>query len=429
MLAAAQAWEALADELYMAAGSYQSVVSELTAGTWSGLSSVSMAAAATSYVTWLSVTAAQAGETSAQAKAAVAAYETAFASTVPPPVIAANRSLLMALVATNFFGQNTPAIAATEAQYAEMWAQDAAAMYGYAGASASAIALTPFNSPHQNTDPAGSVDQAAAVTRAASTPAGNVQNTVSGVSQTVSAAAAPTRTSPLSTLSNFITVFLNVPANVGTLYGVIPMDVLSGPVDFPIAYLGTVAGLHTDDVVSGWAGVEAWPGTAQVPAKEFPAIITNPGPLAASPPTLSASLGQGNTIGALSVPPGWTVAAPEVRPVALTSPATSVTAAAETVEAGSGSTFSQLGPAGMLGSAAGGAVDTGGAQQPPAGKRVAARAARSAATDSKGPASQDKPRIVVTGVAARIRQLAKLRDEGSLTDEEFTEHKNRLLGR
>ncbi len=32
MLAAAQAWVALADELYTAAGGYQSVVSELTSG-------------------------------------------------------------------------------------------------------------------------------------------------------------------------------------------------------------------------------------------------------------------------------------------------------------------------------------------------------------------------------------------------------------
>jgi hypothetical protein len=52
-----------------------------------------------------------------------------------------------------------------------------------------------------------------------------------------------------------------------------------------------------------------------------------------------------------------------------------------------------------------------------------------AATSNSGETSQDKPRTVVTGVAARIRQLAKLRDEGRLTDEEFTEQKNRLLGR
>ena len=145
MLAAAQAWGSLADELYTAASAYQSVVSELTSGSWSGPSSTSMTAAAGTYVEWLSATAAQAEETAAQARAAAAGYEAAFAMTVPPPEIAANRSLLAVLVATNFLGQNTPAIAATEAQYAEMWAQDAVAMYGYAGSSAAATVLTPVH--------------------------------------------------------------------------------------------------------------------------------------------------------------------------------------------------------------------------------------------------------------------------------------------
>ena len=166
MLAAAQAWGSLADELYTAASAYQSVVSELTYGVWSGPSSLSMTAAAGTYVEWLGATAAQAEETAAQARAAAAGYEAAFAMTVPPPEIAANRSLLAVLVATNFLGQNTPAIAATEALYAEMWAQDALAMYGYAGSSAAATVLTPFTSPHQNTDPGGTASQAAAVGQA-----------------------------------------------------------------------------------------------------------------------------------------------------------------------------------------------------------------------------------------------------------------------
>jgi PPE-repeat protein len=440
MLAAALAWEGLADELYTTASSYQSVVSGLAAGPWAGPSSASMAAAAMSYVTWLSATAAQAEETATQAKAAIAAYEAAFASTVPPPVIAANRSLLMALVATNFFGQNTPAIAATETEYAEMWAQDAAAMYGYAGLSASASALVPFSPPRQNTTPSGSAGQAAAIGQATSVSAGNAQSTVSGVSQAlaVAPAAAPAQTGSLTTLSNLITVFLSAPTDLATLYAVVPIDVLSGPVDFPIAYIGTIAGVRTDDTVSGWAGVEGWPGTAQVPPEEFPAIITTPGPLAASAPTMSAGLGQANTIGALSVPPTWTAAAPAVRPVALVSPATGVSptaaaAAAETLEISSGGTFGQLGLAGMLGSTmGGGAVGAGngkGGAEETGGRRVAARAAGSVATDGKGEPSHANPRIVVTGVAARIRQLAKLRDEGGLTDEEFTEHKKRLLGR
>jgi PPE-repeat protein len=41
-----------------------------------------------------------------------------------------------------------------------------AAMYGYAGASAGATTLTPFRAPTQNTNPAGTGTQAAAVTSA-----------------------------------------------------------------------------------------------------------------------------------------------------------------------------------------------------------------------------------------------------------------------
>ena len=113
-----------------------------------------MGAAAGSYVEWLSATAAQAEETAAQARAAAAGYEAALAMTVPPPVVAANRSLLAALVATNFLGNNTPAIAATEAQYAEMWAQDAVGdvwLRGFIGISDGADAVH-FTRP--NTNPA-----------------------------------------------------------------------------------------------------------------------------------------------------------------------------------------------------------------------------------------------------------------------------------
>src|ERR1700678_981032 len=145
LVAAAATWEGLASQLGWAATSYRAVVSELTGGPWVGPSSLSMASAAAPYVAWMSTTASQAEQTASQLASAIAAYEAAFAATVPPPLIAANRSLLAALVATNIVGQNTPAIGATEAQYAEMWAPDAAALYGYAGASAAATPLTPFN--------------------------------------------------------------------------------------------------------------------------------------------------------------------------------------------------------------------------------------------------------------------------------------------
>ena len=176
LLAAAQAWAGLADELYTAGGAYKSVVAGLTERLWTGPASASMTSAAASYAEWLAATAARAEETATQASAAAAAYEAAFAMTVPPPEIAANRALLAALVATNFFGQNTPAIAATEAQYAAMWAQDAVAMYTYAGSSAVATALTPLTVPRPTTSPGAAADQAAAVTQALATPAGNAHD-------------------------------------------------------------------------------------------------------------------------------------------------------------------------------------------------------------------------------------------------------------
>jgi PPE-repeat protein len=94
-----------------------------------GPTSHAIAEAAAPYVAWMSATAAQAEAAASQTQAATSAFETAFASTVPPPVIAADRTLLASSVATNVFGQNTPAIAATEAHYGEMWAQDVASLY------------------------------------------------------------------------------------------------------------------------------------------------------------------------------------------------------------------------------------------------------------------------------------------------------------
>jgi PPE-repeat protein len=138
MLAASAAWDVLAADLESTAASYQSAISGLTSGPWLGPSSASMAAAATPYVTWMRTVATQAARSATQAKMAAGAYEAAFAMTVPPSVVATNRSLLMSLIATNLLGQNTAAIAATETQYTEMWAQDAAAMYGYAGQSSAA---------------------------------------------------------------------------------------------------------------------------------------------------------------------------------------------------------------------------------------------------------------------------------------------------
>ena len=171
MLAAAAAWDSLAADLQAASAAYGSTIQSLTIGPWTGPSSIAMAAAATPYVTWINATGAQAELAASQAKIAATAYETAFAAMVPPPVIATNRAVLAALVATNILGQNTPAIAATEAHYAEMWAQDAAAMYAYAGSSSTASQLTSFIEPPQTTNATAAVVQPAAATASPSVSA------------------------------------------------------------------------------------------------------------------------------------------------------------------------------------------------------------------------------------------------------------------
>jgi PPE-repeat protein len=430
MLAAAQSWGSLADELYTAASAYQSVVSELTSGTWSGPSSTAMSSAGATYVEWLSATAAQAEETAAQARAAAAGYEAAFAMTVPPAVIAANRAQLMALTATNFLGQNTPAIMATEAHYAEMWAQDAVAMYSYAGSSAAATALTPFTSPDQNTNPGGTASQAAAVTQSTATDAGNVQSILSTVPQALSAASTGTSaqsTSLLDTLgliSDLITIFGGAPGALSTIPDV-GLGLLA-IIDLPYGVGGYVFGANTDKYISAWNGEEEWPSTAPAPVLEFPATLSN---LPAGTVPVSAGLGEANTVGGLSVPSGWTVATPEIRSVAMSSPLTEASAeAGPTLEAGSANTFNQMGLGGMAGQAMTGPPAADANQdrgQPVTHARLTTRGP-GAANGGKAEASP-APRTVVTGVAAAIRDIARQRDEGRLSEQEYKEQKKRLL--
>src|ERR1700739_1944561 len=114
MMVAATSWDGLAAELGTAASGYNSVVTELTSSPWVGPSSTAMVSAVVPYVSWLSTAAGLAEDSASQARAAAAAFEAAFAMTVPPYVIAANRALLMALIATNFFWQKNPARMATQ---------------------------------------------------------------------------------------------------------------------------------------------------------------------------------------------------------------------------------------------------------------------------------------------------------------------------
>ncbi|BCO83170.1 PPE family protein [Mycobacterium paraintracellulare] len=300
MLAAAAAWDGLAIELYTTAASYGSLIAELT-GAWLGPASATMAAASAPYVAWLTATAAQAEQTAVQAKAAAGAYEAAFAMTVPPPVIAANRAQLMMLIATNFFGQNLPAIAATEAHYAEMWAQDAAAMYGYAAASAGASALPPFDQPPSTTNPAGEGGQAAAVAHAADT-------------------AAETSTQPGASTSGLANPTLVSSAVVEGSSGASESSASESWKKLTSLYTNHLgmAYNHAGDwehMMKIWEGVmpAAGDGKGATAAASLRGVggTLGGGPVSsgASSP-VSAGLGRAATVGHLSVPQSWAAAAP-----------------------------------------------------------------------------------------------------------------------
>lgn len=312
-------------------------------------------------------------------------------------------------------------------------------MYGYAGSSAAATALTPFTSPDQNTNAGGTASQAAAVGQATGTSAGDAQSIVSNVSQTLSAvpaalqsastgAATGAQSTSLSDLlglaSDLITIFAGVPASLSTIPD-IGLGLLA-IIDLPFAVGGYLYGANTDKFISAWNGEEQWPSTAPAPVLEFPATLSN---LPAGTVPVSAGLGQANMVGGLSVPSNWTVAAPEIRSVAMTSPLTNAAAtAAPAMEAGSASTFNQMGLAGMSGQAMAGppaAGDSQGNGKAITHARLTARGP-GAAGDGEAEASP-APRTVVTGVAAAIREITKLRNEGRLTDQEYKEQKKRLL--
>jgi PPE-repeat protein len=235
LLEAASAWDTLAADLESTATSYQTVITNLTTGPWLGSASTSMATAAQPYVAWLESTAAQAAQTGAQAKSAAAAYQSAYASIVPPDLITANRTLYNELVANNLLGQNTPLIAAAETQYMDMWFQDGLTMDTYSAAS-----------------------QQATATLSNVTAAPHISD--GGVAADTAAAAQSTVSSSASSISS-------LPGDLGTLFNGLLSGSYSTAVGPVLGDLGVPSSLVTD-VTSYLTSAAADPSAALLPIQE-----------------------------------------------------------------------------------------------------------------------------------------------------------------
>jgi PPE-repeat protein len=298
LLAAAGSWDSLSAELGTTAESYESVLSGLNLQ-WRGPASDAMAATAAHYMGWLQTTAEQAKQTAMQTRAAAAAYEQAYTMTVPPPAVTANRTQLASLVATNLLGQNTAAIAATEAQYAEYWAQDATAMSGYTTSSGAATQLPRFSSPKKSTNESGLTAQNASVTQANASAAAS-----SSVSQAVSAAAQPAQAAadPPSIIPEDLTILDIIQATGQSLNSTYYME----------AFASGVIGAENN--------LGVLPKVAAAPAAVAPALTAAPQLSGgAGLGNVTATLARAGTIGPMSVPASWS--APSSSHVAALQPA------------------------------------------------------------------------------------------------------------
>ncbi|WP_198167752.1 PPE family protein, SVP subgroup, partial [Mycobacterium shimoidei] len=270
-----------------------------------------------------------------------------------------------------------------------------------------------FVSPPQTTNPAGQSEQAAAVGNDAGTSANaGVQQAISQLMYMNEASQAAAATGPL-------------PAQeVPTVFDLLGLNALA------------VAGFSISDVgiaLSAGAWASAGESTRLILKEQnqlafvqydilravelfSPLTPSRPeGYVPGSLPSTSATTGEAVSVGRLSVPMSWAANAPEVRSLAYTVP--TLTASAAAAPAGSaGTAFSEMALAGMGGSALAGAVKRG-------GQETGDPASRKQAKPPQEPS--DNP---VTGIAAEIREFAELRDRGLITDEEYNEQKQRLLG-
>ncbi|MCQ4361488.1 PPE family protein [Mycobacterium gordonae] len=316
LMAAAAAYNNLASELSTAAAQYESIVTTLTTEQWTGAGSTSAAAAAQQNVAWLTSTATALEQAGIQAAASAAAYEAAFTATVPPPVIAANRALLAALVATNFLGINTPAIMATEAQYMEMWVQDVVAMTTYQASAAAAAILEPVLPATQTTNPGGAAAQAAAVSAAQAVgPAASLGDIVTGLQSELSNLALGT-----SSIGTGLWNALPVPVQefltaldgfLGTPFifnGIQQIGVTASWFMFAAIPNGIFAAHTIDANIAAAAAEAAAPVAAAAEGAAAAGLASEVG--------AAASLGEASLVGSLSVPASWAGATPAVEAAA-----------------------------------------------------------------------------------------------------------------
>jgi PPE-repeat protein len=366
LLEASTAWSELAADLESTATQYQTLVTNLVTGPWLGPSSAQMASATAPYIAWMQGSAATAAQTGAQAQAAAAAYQTAYASMVPLPEIAANRALLAELVSNNFLGQNTGAIATTEANYLDMWIQDALGMDTYQVNSQAATAL-----PAQVAAPQVASGAAPAAAVAAAAPADATSTVIQGLLLDLAEIFGFTGTGPTGLTATELTTWLgsvatSVAANPTAALLPVQATYYMGMLGSTPARMFMSSGSSSGSSAAGSSLASSTDTLMEnvgkfIDGKMGTVMSGVGGQLSSWGSKISAGMAAAQHLGGLSVPNAWHGMAPEMARAAPIMPDTSV--AAPTMHAGlPSSPFSQ----GLMGALAGRGVSS-------MGSRVAAK--------------------------------------------------------
>ncbi len=310
-LAAANAWRQLASELGQTAADYRSTVASIP---WLGPSATAMTVSALPYVVWLHSTAVQAAQMSMAATIMASSFVATQTAVVHPSVVTANRTLLAHLIATNVFGINFPAIAATEVQYLQMWADNTTAMLGYHATSLQTMAMPTFTPASPMTAPTATAAQTAAVARAAAAaPAADPPSffanpfvqTVNGYLQNLVSSGI---FSPQTTMSLLMSghdfypgqapdVLAATPRNLAIAYNLTGPEAVGGVPNFYAPPAAATSAVQTSVTASLGRGM--YVGNLVVP----PSAVTSPIQLAAAEAPLVATTAEGTPLIPMFVPP------------------------------------------------------------------------------------------------------------------------------
>ncbi|WP_156745534.1 PPE family protein, partial [Mycobacterium sp. 1165178.9] len=289
---------------------------------WQGPSATAMTASTLPYVTWMHTTSLQAAQMSTAADAMVGAFAVTQAAVVHPSVVAANRTLLAHLIATNIFGVNFPAIAATEAQYLQMWADNTTALLAYQATSLQTMAMPTFAPPSPMTNQNASAVQTAAVAKAAAAPAAAADPPALNL-PTDPLFSNPTISALLDQESQFISsgfpfnalsvftgghdffpgqapdILAPTPRNLAIAYNLTGPEAVGGAPNFFAPATAAAETSAVESSVTASLGSGMYVGNLVVP----PSAVTSPIQLAAAQAPLVATTAEGTPLIPMFVPP------------------------------------------------------------------------------------------------------------------------------